>query len=204
MLIQLIVIFFNIISLVSSTVLKKYGSIETNDNYVIFESKEFNEGDAIHFKVKALETVYNAHIPTINYNYIDTETEHPSDFHTVEISKSFGEKDRGYNYKVIYFTIKKQRSEYIGKNGNYIYIYISTFKWMGWSIKYRKRRQLLEIAQVSANLEAQRRYQNQAYYNQNYQAQAYNIPVSQAQMNPVPVYPEQGYPSNAVFTPAYK
>ena len=70
--------------------------------------------------------------------------------------------------------------------------------------KARKRRQLLEIAQASANLEAQRRYQSQAYYNQNYQAQAYNNPVSQAPMNPVPVYPEQGYPSNAVFTPAYK
>ena len=237
MLVQLIVIFFNIISLVSSTVLKKYGSIETNDNYVIFESKEFNEGDVIHFKVKALETVYNTHIPTINYNYIDTETEHPSDFHTVEISKTFGEKDRGYNYKVIYFTIKKQRSEYIGKNGNYIYIDLPLNGWAevsntekdegkikAWVIaviviacvivaviiiifcvrKARKRRQLLEIAQASANLEAQRRYQSQAYYNQNYQAQAYNNPVSQAQMNPVPVYPEQGYPSNAVFTPAYK
>ena len=221
--------------------LKKYDSIETYDNFVIFESKDFNEGDEMYFKVKALENAYNTKIPeTIEYYYIDTETaieSNPSDLHLVKISKTFGDIDRGYNYKEIYFTIKKQSAEYIGKNGNYIYIYLPLNGWAevsntekdegtikAWVIaiiviacviviviiiifcvrKARKRRQLLEIAQASANLEAQRRYQAQAYYNQNYPAQAYNNPISQAQMNPVPVYPEQGYPSNAAFTPAYK
>ena len=241
MFLQLIFIFLNFISLVSSEVLKKYGSINTNDNYVIFESKEFNEGDEIYFKVKAKEIDYNRPIPKkIEYYYLDTETDtesSPTDKHSVEISKTFGEKEQGYDYKVIYFTIKKQSSEYVGKNGNYIYIYLPLNGWAevsntekdegtikAWVIAIiviacvivtvliiifcvraaRKRRQLLAIAQASANLQAQRELQAQVYNNPNYQAQVYNNPVSQAQMNPVPVYPEQGYPSSAGFTPVYK
>ena len=90
MFLQLIFIFLNFISLVSSEVLKKYGSINTDDNYVIFESKEFNEGDEIYFKVKAKEMDYNRPIPKkIEYYYLDTETDiepSPTDKHSDRVT----------------------------------------------------------------------------------------------------------------------
>ena len=103
--------------------LTKYGTEILTDNDVIFESKDFDDDEEMHFKIQSKS--YNfGHSPNydVEYNYFSNADVSPSSIsypHHVNFKKTTNE-DGGYQTK--YFTIRKKRSEYRNTNGNYLYI----------------------------------------------------------------------------------
>ena len=106
--------------------LTKYGTEVLTTNYAIFESKDFDDNEEMHFKIQSHE--YNFYE---NYEYSPYNVEY-NYFSGANVDvNSIGYPHHEYfkkttyedgNYKTKYFTIKKKRSEYSNTNGNYLYI----------------------------------------------------------------------------------
>lgn len=117
--------------LTASEYMKKYGYRDTYEGYIIFESKEFNDDEEMYFKIKTWEDSYLHQYVT--YYYVnDFENYHPSQIvrHTAYFTTTLrSQSDEEYYdsdyyeyyyyyYQTSYFTIKKQKSEYSGTNGD--------------------------------------------------------------------------------------
>lgn len=110
----------------SSSLLKKYGTEVIDDNDVIFESKDFDDDEEMHFKIQT------------NYNNIDNyKTKSINDVEYIyfsELSADLSSISHGYlntyflkttedgKLRTNYFTIKKTKRNYSPSNGNYIYM----------------------------------------------------------------------------------
>ena len=139
--IALILIYVSLISFSSAApykILTKYDFLLlSNDEYVIFESKDFKDNEEMYFKIKySDEDYYYYHVgdrvDRIYYKYISSKDENfqlsSDSYRSVSFSQStYTDYDsysytygyQGYSYFTKYFTIKKQKSEY-GENGDYI------------------------------------------------------------------------------------
>ena len=105
--------------------LKKYGSITMQTQYVLFESKDFKNDEEMHFKLQAgidyFDYYHNDYsIHDIKYYYTDSAgTKLTSGNYAYKKNQKI---EDGY-LENTYFTIKKKSSEYRTTDGNYILIY---------------------------------------------------------------------------------
>ena len=104
--------------------LTKYGTEILTDNDVIFESKDFDDDEEMHFKIqsKSYNFVYYSMSNEVECCYISNPNESISStsYPQIVYFKKTTNEDGGYRTK--YFTIRKKRSEYRNTNGNYLYI----------------------------------------------------------------------------------
>ncbi len=107
------------------SLLTKYGTEILTINDVIFESKDFDDDEEMHFKIQSKSynfDFYSLSSYDVEYYYFSNADVSPSTIsspHHVYFKKTTNE-DGGYRTK--YFTIRKKRSEYRNTNGNYLYI----------------------------------------------------------------------------------
>ena len=127
----LIIIALYVLSNVNSyPLLKKYGTVTMQDKYVLFESKDFNNDEEMHFKLQAGEDYFDYYHDDYTYTY------HSIHDIIYYYSDSAGNRLTSDNYAYrknhkiedgylenSYFTIKKKSSEYSPTNGNYMMIY---------------------------------------------------------------------------------
>ena len=128
-----------IICLFSSVfpLLSKYGSKDTSDGYIVFDSSGFNEGEEMHFKIEALELSYISLMDYIEYCYLNSEYDDidniPSSYRYKAYIKSTSYYSERYDsYARKHFTIKKQKSEFgTSTSGNYLFLNlpIKTDEW---------------------------------------------------------------------------
>ena len=104
--------------------LKKFGTIETRDGYIIFESKDFAEGEEMHFSVKALD--YDYLYDYVDYYYINNDFTnieiYSRNYHVANFKKSTYNTEGFQTYRTVYFTIKKQKSQFYSTSGDYLVI----------------------------------------------------------------------------------
>lgn len=103
----------------------KYGTAEaTADDYmVVFDVSDFDEGEEMYFKIKA---EYNMFLwRYIFYEYIDASKQYnDNDAIKVDFSLKVTYDDTpSKRFETRYFTIKKEKKNYKGANGNYLLIY---------------------------------------------------------------------------------
>ena len=120
----IIIIALYVLSNVNSyPLLKKYGTITMQDQYVLFESKDFNNDEEMHFKLQAGEGSFDYYANSI-HNIIY--------YYSNSAGGGLTSENYAYrkNHKIedgylenSYFTIKKKSSEYSSTNGNYMLIY---------------------------------------------------------------------------------
>ena len=106
----------------SFNILTKYGSLETYDGFVIFDSNDFSDGDKMYFLLKIRD--YDFTDDDIYYYYMDiiSDSINPSYHHTGYTSSS-SYTEYGYLYLKKYFNIKKKKSENgISTTGRYLVI----------------------------------------------------------------------------------
>ena len=123
----LIIILFCLAKSASSpSILKKYSTVETFDEYVIFEAKDFKEDEEMHFKITTYK--YGFEFDFIYYYYIDDDFELDA-YKNYAKPKNFDSKvtydwddSHSHEYETRYFTIKKKSSEFHGAQGNYMVI----------------------------------------------------------------------------------
>jgi len=109
--------------------LQKGDSIHvTYDEYMItFNSEDFKEGEEMYFKIKAEEYAFYDYegYDGIYYQYIDGD--HGYDERSLMFTKYQFKTNFEYindiKYKIQYFTIKKNKNEFRGTNGNLLLIY---------------------------------------------------------------------------------
>ena len=107
----------------SSSLLKKYGTEVIDDNEVIFESKDFDDDEEMHFKIqtnyKNIDNYKTNSINDIEYIYF---SELSADLSSISISHGtyFLKTTEDGKLRINYFTIKKRN--YSPSNGNYIYM----------------------------------------------------------------------------------
>ena len=107
----------------SSSLLKKYGTEVIDDNEVIFESKDFDDDEEMHFKIqtnyKNIDNYKTNSINDIEYIYF---SELSADLSSIRISHGtyFLKTTEDGKLRINYFTIKKRN--YSPSNGNYIYM----------------------------------------------------------------------------------
>ena len=107
--------------------LKKSQSVTVNaeDGFILFDTKDFKEGEEMYFKIKAINFYGNY----VLYYFTDTDngvdgldntrlSENVANFEV----KIGSENIEGVNYKVRYFTIKKDKSKFYGTNGSLLFI----------------------------------------------------------------------------------
>ena len=103
--------------------MQKYGKVEETGGTVIFESKDFSEGEKMFFKVKINKECKK----DLGYKYYSTSEEIYSATTDYTVSNTFSEST-SVNGKVTssveYYTIEKKSSEYKGSNGNYLLLNI--------------------------------------------------------------------------------
>ena len=102
--------------------LTKYGTEILTDNYVFFESKDFDDNEEMHFKIqsKSYNFVYYSMSNEVECCYISNPNESISStsYPQIVYFKKTTNEDGGYQTK--YFTIRKIRSE--NTNENYLWI----------------------------------------------------------------------------------
>ena len=104
--------------------LTKYGKETTTDGVIIFESKDFKEGEEMHFKIIAYEISYMP-INYIEYYYLNSNMDN-IEFDTSNCYKIYFSSTEYYTeyniyYTRKYFTVKKQKSQYgSSTNGDYL------------------------------------------------------------------------------------
>lgn len=103
----------------------KYGTAEaTADDYmVVFDVSDFDEGEEMYFKIKA---EYNMFLwRYIFYEYIDASKQYnDNDAIKEDFSLKVTYDDTpSKRFETRYFTIKKEKKNYKGANGNYLLIY---------------------------------------------------------------------------------
>lgn len=121
----LITIFF--ISVQASSdipILKKYDKVKSGNGKVIFESKEFANGDKMYFEVNAKGDCYSR---TLNYGYYDTpdniDESSLTSFDVASKSSSSSSVQGRVTSLTLYFTIKKNSDEFKNSNGEYLLLY---------------------------------------------------------------------------------
>ena len=108
--------------------LSKYGSKDTSDGYIVFDSSGFNEGEEMHFKIEASEFSYISLIDYVEYCYLNSEYDDidniPSSYRYKAYIKSTSYYSERYDsYARKHFTIKKQNSEFgTSTSGNYLFL----------------------------------------------------------------------------------
>ena len=122
--------FLILISLLSFafSLIVKYGSDKTSKGIVVFESKDYIEGEDMYFKIEALRNAYSStnyvryYYMDINLdiNYADFSSSNPYTYTVVFSStEKYTKSKRKYERK--YFTIKKQSVQFgSSTTGNYI------------------------------------------------------------------------------------
>ena len=102
--------------------LTKYGTITISGYTVHFESKDFDDGEDMHFKIQAgeydFDNGYHAH--DVEYYYADSNWAKVSISRYVNYKKT--SRDDEYNMITKYFTITKKRGEFSSSNGDYMVI----------------------------------------------------------------------------------
>ena len=99
--------------------LTKYGTVEISSEHVIFESKDFNDDEDMHFKVKTNKNnflkirSYNINYD-VEYCYWDSSGTRRGNNFFLNFKKT-GTED---NYDIGYFTITKRKSEHTHSNGD--------------------------------------------------------------------------------------
>ena len=107
-------------------ILKKYGKVENSGGTVIFESKDFSEGDKMFIKVKIDQKCKS----NWQYEYYDTSEifSLPTSFNYMASRKSSSETTvNGAVTLTLYFTIEKKSTEYDFSNGNYLLLNIDCY-----------------------------------------------------------------------------
>ena len=118
-----IIFFISFIYIYSSSLLKKYGTEVIDNNDVIFESKDFDDDEEMHFKIqtnyKNIDNYKTNSINDIEYIYF---SELSADLSSISISHGtyFLKTTEDGKLRINYFTIKKRN--YSPSNGNYIYM----------------------------------------------------------------------------------
>lgn len=115
-------LFLNINAL-SYRLLQKYGEVENSDGTVIFESKDFSDGNKMHFRV-SLEQECKS---DLKYKYYSTKEEISTTDTDYKVSYKSSETTKAQNTIIVvvnYYTIEKKSSEYKGSNGNYLLLTI--------------------------------------------------------------------------------
>ena len=102
--------------------LTKYGTITISGDTVYFESKDFDDGEDMHFKIQAgeydFDNGYHAH--DVEYYYANSNWAKASISRYVNYKKTSRDEDNMMMTK--YFTITKKRGEYSPSNGDYMVI----------------------------------------------------------------------------------
>ena len=104
--------------------LKKQEKVKNTDGKVIFESKDFSDGDDMYFTIEAIGSCNSE----LEYGYFNTfqeitELSHTS-YSVPSKSKSTSSVNRRITSTTLYFTLKKDSKEYNGSNGNYLLLQI--------------------------------------------------------------------------------
>ena len=126
----IIMMFFISIKAAAFPILKKYGKAENTNGKVIFESKDFSEGDDMHFKIKTngnfifkeLQFRYFSNIEDITYSSSTRYSESYKSSSTTSVN--------GRVTSTLYFTIKKKSEDYSDSNGNYLLLEIKSFNFV--------------------------------------------------------------------------
>jgi hypothetical protein len=126
----IITIFLISIKAATFPILKKYGKVENTNGKVIFESKDFSEGDDMHFKIKTngnfifkeLQFRYFSNIEDITYSSSTRYSESYKSSSTTSVN--------GRVTSTLYFTIKKKSEDYSDSNGNYLLLEINSFNFV--------------------------------------------------------------------------
>ena len=103
--------------------LKKYEKVKNTDGKVIFESKDFSDGDDMYFTIEALGRCSSE----LEYGYFNTFeeiTESSRTSYSVTYKSSSSSSTNGVTSSTLYFTLKKDSKEYNGSNGNYLLLQI--------------------------------------------------------------------------------
>ena len=115
-------LFLNINAL-SYRLLQKYGEVENSDGTVIFESKDFSDGNKMHFRV-SLEQECKS---DLKYKYYSTKDEISTTNTDYKVSYKYSDTSKSKNIvteSINYYTIEKKYSEYKGSNGDYLLLTI--------------------------------------------------------------------------------
>ena len=108
-------------------VLKKYEKVENTNGKVIFESKDFSDGDNMYFKIEK-EGECDRELKYGYYNTIEmigaTST---TSYHATYKTSSTTSVNGRVISSTRYFTIKKNSEEYSGSNGNYLLLQIDCY-----------------------------------------------------------------------------
>jgi hypothetical protein len=110
----------------SSSLLKKYGTEVIDDNDVIFESKDFDDDEEMHFKIqtnyKNIDNYKTNSINDIEYIYFSELSADLSSISHGYLNTYFLKTTEDGKLRTNYFTIKKTKRNYSPSNGNYIYM----------------------------------------------------------------------------------
>lgn len=122
--ILIIILFISVKASSTIPILKKYNKVKSENGKVIFESKDFANGDKMHFKLKANGDCYSR---TLNYEYYDTSDEINEYSATIFEVTSQSSSSSSINGRVTsltrYFTIKKKSDEFKDTNGEYLLLF---------------------------------------------------------------------------------
>ena len=110
----------------SSSLLKKYGTEVIDDNDVIFESKDFDDDEEMHFKIqtnyKNIDNYKTKSINDVEYIYFSELSADLSSISHGYLNTYFLKTTEDGKLRTNYFTIKKTKRNYSPSNGNYIYM----------------------------------------------------------------------------------
>ena len=115
-------LFLNINGL-SYNLLKKYGKVENSGGTVIFESKDFSDGNEMYFRVSQDQECKS----DLKYKYYSTKEEISTKNTDYKVSYKSLDTTKAKNTIIVsvnYYTIEKKSSEYKGSNGNYLLLTI--------------------------------------------------------------------------------
>ena len=123
----IITIFFLNVKASVFPILEKYGKAKDTTGMVIFESKDFFEGDKMYIKVEK-EGECDRELQYGYYSSIEDITILSSTSYYVESKTSSSTSVNGrVTSSTKYFTIKKNSGEYKGSNGNYLLLQIDCY-----------------------------------------------------------------------------
>lgn len=102
--------------------LKKYGTDTTTEDFIIFEAKEFKDGEEMHFKIKTHDDNYE--FEYVEYQYLDNnfDLSNEGPFKAHFKANIHRETQEIHTYITRYFTIKKDKKQFGNSNGDYLTI----------------------------------------------------------------------------------
>ena len=126
----IIMMFFISIKAAAFPILKKYGKAENTNGKVIFESKDFSEGDDMHFKIKTNGNFIFKELQFRYFSNIEDITSSSSTRYSESYKSSSTTSVNGRVTSTLYFTIKKKSEDYSDSNGNYLLLEIKSFNFV--------------------------------------------------------------------------